>query len=196
MKYTIVSFYPNDINEQKQGIHPGDYKLSACKDLNKPQVLIVDNAYHYVDIGENRPPLKNWKPAEEVANSVVNDLLRAMFGVTPGVLQPAVFCIEGEFTADDVLKKHGSLCAKYKQLQHDWMTELVKVADDEWSKRPGAHRLITKDARIACQTLGLNRPWNLDSAVLPKLSACPFCYVTVDERATICHNCKSKIEKK
>jgi hypothetical protein len=195
MKCTIVSFYSGEIDETKSGIMPSEYKLAPCKDLKTPSILVVSNASHYVDVGEGRPKLRSWIPADQIAESVVMDWVRSKQSVSVGVKQPAVFWVEGEHTVKSILENFASLVEEVLELQRAWYVDLVKEADEEWAKKPGAHRLITRDAKLAVSALGISgKPWNVDATTMPKMAQCPLCYTFIDARATFCAHCRNAVD--
>lgn len=186
MDITIVSLLPWALEEIKPGLIPDTYYVPAAKN-NKPAVLhIKDGASNlYVRDGKTYPITH---PAEEIANSIVNDYCSAQLQYGEDS-KPAIFWVPGKLSIDEVLLNCKDKLAEAKKYQNNWFMKLIRLADDDWTKT-GQHRMITDLQRHAATSLGLlNKPW-MQSVEAIELVKCPACSTLVDSTAALCYNCK------
>lgn len=188
--YTLVSIYPQVINETKPGQDPAEYCLKACEDEKVPSTLhigeAVDNRFVGGDVGTVQMPIK----AETVAKAFVQDLISS-FAHADASAYPGVFYLEGKKTIAEILAS-----AAYKEAlgkQRAYFLRLVKLADDDWNANR-KHGNISAMHRLAANKLGQVRDWTVnveDSKTL----RCPGCMVHVPEQAVICANCKTILDE-
>ena len=185
MDITIVSFLPWALNELKPGLIPEQYYIPPAID-GKPGILHINDARSnlYVRDGKTYPITH---PAEEVANSLVNDYCSAMLQAEDDK-KPAIFWVHGKYSADDILNKFKIEIEQARKKQSAWFIKLVRLADDDWAKF-GQHRMITDIQRYAAHNLGLvNKPWMQDLEP-QQYTKCPACSTMVDITAAVCKNC-------
>src|SRR5437867_1071283 len=175
VEFTIVSILPFDIVEDKPGLIPNRYEIKACKD-GTPQVLHVSSAVHYVYIPE-RSPLRIVTPAEELARSLVEDFVNAQIGITPDA-SPGIWNLLGKLTAQEAKGKPEYLINL--QRHRKWLTNIVKMADDDWT-RYHSNQAISDFQRAAAVSLGYNpeqHPWMAPQLMLQSVR-CPSCGLAV-----------------
>lgn len=193
MEFTVVNFLPYSLSEVKPGLIPSEYYIPPSTN-GKPGVLIVRDArsHVYMRDGHTFPALH---PAEEVANSLVNDYNNSQLEASHDG-HPALFCVPGAFTAEEILTTDTikPIVAEAKKKQNVWFDRLVRKADDDWSKYK-QHRMITDIQRHAAQQLGqVNKEW-YHSPEPEEFIKCPACRVYVEATAAVCHNCNYVINK-
>lgn len=192
---TVVSFVPFDIFEEKPGLIPGRFAIPAS-DTKIPQVKHIPNdIFHYVYLDETRPPLPARDPADEVAKSIVNDFVNSQLGISE-TAQPALFWLPGKITAAEVLMKYKEKCDVVLALQNNWFNNLIKIADDDWT-RYQKHTVISDFQRRIAGIKGLTaerHPW-IDVGQMPQTVSCPACHSPVSPEAAICSVCRAVINK-
>lgn len=196
----MISFYPAEIHELKPGLIPSEYFLPASDGI-EPSILLVGNSrYIHKNIHETIPPTFTIPVfALEIAQSVVDDLVKAKLACVPGEKQPAIFALDGEWTKETVLKLKKTECEKYLKMQALWFQELIKMADIDWAKQPGSHQLVTEDAKRAAKALGYERDWVLElpkQIVGPKSKECKGCASDIPVSAIICKHCQTVQDEK
>ncbi len=185
MDITVASFLPWALNELKPGLIPESYYIPPAKD-GIPGVLHVTDSKSnlYVRDGKTYPITH---PAEEVANSLVNDYCIAQLQASDDA-KPALFWVYGKLSGNEILVKYAKDVEAAKIKQNMWFLRLIRLADDDWT-RFGQHRMITDLQRHAAKSLGqLNKPW-MQNQEGSEFTKCPACSTLVDTNAAICQNC-------
>lgn len=183
----------------KPGLNPVEYTIPAAED-GKPGILIVDNSRmtHKNLHGVIPPTFVIPVFSQEIAQSIVEDYVKSKICSVPGEIQPAVFFLEGEWTAETVLKTKKDLVDKYLAMQNLWFIELVKMGDIDWAKKPGSHQMVTADAKRAAKALGYERPWLLEVpvSIAPALKNCKGCANPIPVAAIVCGQCRTVQDEK
>lgn len=192
-KATLVSLYPLEFDEKIPFIYPQKYIIPAS-DGKTPQVLVISDGFNVVDnwVGDDNVPLRIPIPAEELANSVINDFRNSCLGVDE-VSYPAVFAISGEYTAEEVLKTQTAKINEMLKAQRNWLQKLVRMADDDW-QRFRQHKMINDLQRLAVRALNLEREYMFIETT-PDMIECPGCGEVVDKAKAICKHCRCVINK-
>lgn len=188
--WTVVSIVPLDIHEEKPGMSPSYYDIPAS-DGREPKVLVIEDGVTFVYLDEKRGSLEKPVFAKEIANAVVNDYVRAHICYRPQErpeASPGVFCVEGEWTPEQVKNNFSAQLDKAFKEQVAWFEELVKIADDDWAKTH-QHKTITRIQRLAALNLGLKREW-LFAPEQQKMTNCKFCTSQIRIDAIICPTCR------
>lgn len=201
MECTIVSGYPGKIDEFKNGIHPGNFKLEpAQKKDNKIilSLLVIGNSKHHIDVGAGLDQARKLTidyEGDKVAESVVFDLCRAKPGYINDVQQPCIFYVDGRHNQESIEKYHGKKLEHYLNLQNAWFRWQIMNADAEWGKYPGKHRVISDDARNAARWLGMtNKPWMIEIDLHAKMQNCKFCGAALMSNIIKCPTCREIID--
>lgn len=188
-KATIVSLYPDVITEVKHGMFPTRFVIPAAE-RDDFSLLHIEDAFHYVIAVGIEDPIRYPVPAEEVANSIVNDFCSAFIGIDNDS-KPGLFFLPGHASKTEISLMHKSELDAAKTRQNNWYKNLVAMADDTWA-RTRQHKSISDLQRTAAKQLALKRDWT--SVVPEKDELCPACKVSVHPDAIICHNCKTIID--
>lgn len=205
MPATVVSLYPQALNEPKPGLIPANYHIDASNGKD-PEILVVgwdaeNNRELEVTRGihvplEEDPKKADFRvvvPAREVAGSIVKDFINASILINEDAY-PALFWLEGNKNVGDIILSHGEDLEKARIHQNLWFEVLLNDADDIW-QRFRQHRSISDLHRMAAKHLGVEREW------LKKVSSatnipCKFCTVLVSSSAVVCPNCKNVLNSK
>ncbi len=191
-KCTVVSIFPEPLKFHKPTIEPGLFQIGGGS-YKKPAILVVGSSSWWMDVNENLVEIPTGAP--QVANSIVVDHCLGLHGVTQGIAQPGLFWILGEKTVDTILKENKAELDKYKVLQDNWYSELVKQADVLWARSNGNPLAISNYARLAVQELGLkDKAWMRDFNTL-QLTNCPACGSLRNPEYPICGTCKTVVDK-
>lgn len=188
---TVISIVPFVIEEKKPGLYPGHFRIPAVKD-NDIEVLIVGGSVHHVYLDSDRGSLTIPTLSSEVARSIVEDYKGAQLGYAPGVAEPGIFWVQGEFDKKTALATHKNKIDHARVLQRQWFVTLVEVADDEWNKYH-SHKMISDLQRYASKFLGMEREWNIQ-ATADANTFCPACRAVLDRQALVCGNCRTIIK--
>jgi len=195
MECTIVSIYPIKIEGiEIPGLFPGRFTIEKGS-TDKPSLTYIGDSKHYIDIGEDRPRLTQYYSADKVAKSIVDDWMQGKWAVAPGLREPGIFWLEGHVSMMQLKRDHQDKIDAQIKMQREWFLEIVRLSDDEWSKAPGKHRLITDDARQAARILGLDKAWISDIVMTQDTLPCPFCTTLIKKESIICYNCKQVVKE-
>lgn len=185
-KATIVSIVPFKIEEKKPTLYPGDYIIPPAEYPNGIETLIVGSALSFVYLDADRGSMRISVPAEQIAESVVNDWQNSILAAR-GDARPGLFTLVGDWTHDEIRREHKEQLSMVKAGQRLWFEALVKMADDDWSKFK-QHKMISNLQRIACKCLEIKREW---LSIMPKEEEmCPMCRSRVDSQAIVCGTCR------
>jgi len=192
---TIVSLVPFPITEWKPGIYPGYFEIPAAK-KDDFELFYVGDSCFWVEISEDRS-IKVKCPADDVANSVVNDYLvsNLEYNVEKDSM-PGVFWKLGRYTREEIKKEFILDLELARTRQNNWFLALIKLADDDWTKTH-QHRSITDMQRYAAKSLNLDKDW----LVAPKVEGSDFqrciaCTNLVPKEAIVCPQCRCILNKK
>lgn len=192
MHATVVSFMPWEAKETKPGMIPSEFIIPARKDKATPSVLIVQDATNSIYMGFDRDPFPSPVPADKLAASIVNDAGNSYLEIDSDC-GPAVFWVEGKFTAKEILEKFPEQCKAAKDRQNRWFVRLIRTADDLWA-RFHQHKLITGLQRAAALDLGLNsKEWAMTPEPV-SLVKCPACKTMIESDAIVCSNCRAVLK--
>jgi len=199
IKATVVSIVPFEVNAQKPTLHPGDFTIPKS-DGKTPSIIIIGESGFDVYMGaERRPKYIHVKVSPyEAAESIVEDFVQSMIATTADA-RPGIFWVPGEFKLDEVIEKFLDKIQAAKEIQHRWFLELVKLADDDWTKSNHRHSAISNLQRFACESLGFKREWNEAIKTNPDLLTnipCPACTTMINKAAMLCPNCKTILKPK
>src|SRR5258708_31153204 len=100
LKSTVISFVPFDINEEKPGLYPPRYSISAS-DVKTPSLLHIETANHFVYLDESRGSLRVPDPSDQVARSVVEDYIESQLSVDDEA-RPALFWVPDELSVEEI----------------------------------------------------------------------------------------------
>jgi hypothetical protein len=184
---TLISVYPFEIRESKPCIYPGYFYIPAAKD--KPESLIIGEAFHFVD-RVDAEPLRIRVLPQELAQSIVDDWYSANLGVVVEEgIGPGLFWVEGAHAHDKIERAFADKIQSARARQKLWFRNLVKIADDDWA-RYHRHTVISDIQRHAVKDLGLDRTWTIQVKEVQALKVCLACQSQIDSKAIVCPTCR------
>ena len=127
-KCTIFSVYPKDIEEKKITLMPFMYQIPAGTP-EKPSRTVIGPASWWRDVDPEQPLIEIPVSSVVVAQSVVLDYTKSVYGYTAGKRCPGIFFLTGDISAE-----WGDCFIKTKHI--------AKIADSrccEGLNRPGAN---------------------------------------------------------
>lgn len=195
-KSTVVSIVPFEVIANKITLHPGDFRVPKSDGKN-PEVLVVGDSYYDVYLGTDRTPssLKITATSVEIARAIVEDFLGSLIATAPDA-HPGIFWKEGEFSKEKATKEFQLELIEAKKVQHNWFINLVKMADDDWSKSNHRHTAISDLQRYACKELGMEREWLFKVVDTVNMRDCPVCTLQISNKALKCPHCGVILDKK
>lgn len=190
-KSTVFSIFPRPLDERKETLNPGIFKLDAGS-YEKPSRLVVGQSYWIKDPGPDEDLISIVTPSALIASSICNDLGLIMSGADA---RPGVFWVKGELTVEELKKKYPDALPLAKKRQDEWFKLLITMADVDWSRANGNPLAIWDVARQAAEALGIkDKDWLQNQNAFeripcvacgtfnkPGLALCPNCKVVIDE---------------
>lgn len=193
-KCTIVSIYPQRVEEKKCTIQPGLFIIEPAPSIHSTKkddfsILVVGSSSWWRDIDPEQPLLEIVVGSVQVADSVVKDFCNGLLACNMGDSMPGLFWVPGELDAAEIRKRHAKELAFARLRQNKWYSNLVKMADILWARSSGNPLSISDDMRLAAQELGLkDKPWMKDFSTL-EMIACPACGVLTRPGFPVCSAC-------
>jgi hypothetical protein len=185
---TVVSIYPKALRETKPTIFPGEFNIPKGSPEH-PGVLVIGSSSWFREVNEDEPLLEIPVSSVIVADSIVKDWRNGILANST-VQNPGLFFLTGEWTPEKIVKdKKAELEVVIKQ-QRAWFAEQVKIADVLWARSNGNPLVISDDARLAAETLKLEKPWMQDFKSI-EMSSCPACGALRNPLFPICGECKT-----
>lgn len=189
-KCTIISIYPQAIDEQKYTIEPGKFHIEAGS-LENPSILIVGSSSWWKDIDVEQPMLEIPNSSIQVADSVIKDYCNGLIGCNMADSMPGLFFVLGPVNALEVKLKYKEELAKANERQNSWYKILVRIADSLWARTNGNPLVIADQMRIAARAMNQHdKPWLKDFQSAP-MQACKFCGGLRNPLFPICPSCKA-----
>lgn len=186
-KSTIVSVFPQEINERKYTIEPGIFKIPAGR-LDNPAILIVGSSSWWSYSGENRPTLEIPVSSVAIADSLIRDLQFDFSSVDAG---PGLFFVPGELNLIDVKVRYKEALEDANNKQRIWFMNLTKIADSLWARANGNPLCISDQMRLAARELNLNdKPWLKDYQTV-ELEKCFACGSLKNPLYPVCQTCRA-----
>ena len=190
---TVISILPFEYTPKFPGMVPSVYIIPQ-PDEGDFTVTHIPDGKGFIDVHEGRPPLVQLHSGEQIASSIVNDLIVAsMF--TTSIAFPGIKMIPGKHSKKDIEGNFPELLEAMRNAQKLWYGEMVKAADDMWSdpNARGKSQSISDLQRKAAGFLGLNKEWvtvNRTDQV-----RCPACTNFIPEAALVCPQCHTVIDE-
>lgn len=186
---TIVSIFPKDIHEVKYTIEPGIFDIPAGT-IEKPSSLVVGSSSWWKDIDVDQPMLEIPVSSISIADSVIKDYCNGILGCNMADSMPGLFFILGEHNIVDVKLKYKKKLDEVNEKQNNWYRILIKLADSLWARSNNNPLVICSEMRLAATSLGLDKVWVRDYAVIEKIP-CIACGQMKDPRYPVCQMCKA-----
>lgn len=188
---TIVSVYPFNIVENKPH-HPGVFKIPGAKD-GDISILEISDCWFPVYLDGDRGSFRVTVPAVVVANSIINDRIRATEYInldadTAPLASPGLGFLPEKLTKVEILSKHKEFVADLRNKQTEWFKNCVRIADDLWA-RFHRHSMIDDVQRYASRYLKMDREWAME-AKPESVMECKACTNVISSRAIVCPHCR------
>lgn len=189
---TVVSVLPLEIDEYKHTIQPGHFHIPAASP-SSPEVLVVQPASWWRDIGEEMPLIEIPNGSIIIAQSIVNDYVSGMLAIDDGA-GPGLFYVPGSFDVAGIKKSYSEELNKAIQRQKNWFKNLVDMADTDWAASNGSPKVISGLMRMAAEHLGLNdRSWMKTTLDVKKVQ-CIACGNLRNPDFPICGTCNRVVD--
>jgi len=187
---TIVSLFPLEITEHKPGLYPGYFVIPAAP-IGELSYLVVGDSIFYQET-KNDQVTSVRTSFQTVAASIVDDFQRSHIGRIIGEAEPGLFWVPGAFRNQGKIREmFGELVDEAQRRQNRWFEELVKIADDTWS-RTHRHTSVSTLQRLAAHALGTSRDWVIRTG--ESMNTCRFCKAEVPYGAVKCPTCREIID--
>lgn len=189
-KCTIVSIFPQEIDETKHTIEPGHFHIEPGTYEN-PSILVVGSSSWWKDIDVDQPMLEIPTSSIQIADSIIKDYANGMLGCNMSDSMPGLFFVLGEHTKMEIKMKFKEKLSEVKAKQDNWYKILVRLADSLWSRTNQNPLAIWDTMRLAARELNFNdKPWLKDFQAA-ELVKCKACGGLRNEEYPICPSCKS-----
>jgi hypothetical protein len=193
---TVVSIVPINIKIQKVGLYGCPDSIEKADPFH-PKTLIVGDCWHEIYIGVERGRLKVTDLSADVARAIVNDFIRAQICTSDGA-EPGIFCIPNRVVEDvKILETEFSQELKNARFTQDkWEINLIKMADDDWSKSGHSHRAISNLQRDIAKRRRMDKEWLFvpEGEMAHGMIKCIACKTPVEKDAIICATCKTVLQ--
>ena len=192
-KATIVSIFPQIIEENKATIQPGRFVIRPGT-YDNPSILVVGPSSTWRDIDLDQPLIEIPIGALQVADSIVKDYANGILGCNMSDTMPGLFYLSGAKTVETIKKENKADLDMAREHQRNWYKELVRIADIDWARTNGNPISISNMSRLAAQELGMKeKPWMQDFSMMEMLN-CKACGNLVRPGFPICSNCKTIVD--
>jgi hypothetical protein len=188
-KATIVSIYPREINDVKETIQPGKFKLPPGS-FETPSITIVGPSSYWRDIDVEQPLLEIPVSATQIAESIITDYCNGYLAVSIGDAMPGLFYVPGALTIKEIKDKYSLDLTQAKFRQDKWYNILIRLADSLWARGNGNPLVIWDEMRMAARELGRDKPW-LKDFQLQEMVRCFACGQMRNPDFPICQFCKN-----
>lgn len=186
---TIVSMVPRVIRQEFPGLIPPLFEMPAS-DGTTPVTKSVKNAMHFVYLDETRGSLRVQDSSQEVARAICDDFCNSQLGVSPeSEGRPALFWVSGVVLPEEVKIKHKEQYNEALRTQLIWMTNLVKMADNDWN-RYRAHNVVSEFQILVARMLGWSSDQHEWMTQEIRSESCPACGTPTSGSLIICPNCR------
>lgn len=187
---TVVSIYPKEINEVKETIQPGRFKVLAGTYSN-PAVVPVGPSSWWKDTDVEQPLLEIPVSAVQIAQSLIVDYCNGMLACDMAGSMPGLFFVPGDVPKEKIMTDYKLKLAETKNKQDNWYKILVRLANSLWARSNGNPLVIWDEMRMAATELGLeNVPW-LRMEVQMEMVRCFACGTLRNPDFPICATCKN-----
>jgi len=190
MMATVVSLFPLEISETKPGLYPGYFVIPAAPMGEISYLPVGDSVYYQDTKNDIRTAIRT--PFHVVAESIVGDFQRSHIGRIVGEAEPGLFWVPGMYLSQRRIREEfAEQIEDANQKQLKWFEELVKIADDSYS-RTQRHTSVSTLQRLAAKHRGIQRPWVLRSN--DSANTCRFCKAETPFGAVKCPTCREIID--
>jgi len=188
-KCTIVSIFPQEIDEVKHTIEPGKFHIDAGT-YESPSILIVGSSSWWKKIDSAQPSTEIQTGSIQVAEAIVKDYCNGLLEYSDDSM-PGLFYAMGEHKVVDIKLKFKGDLDKAKIRQDNWYRKLVRMADALWARTNGNPLTIANEMRLAAKSLNFNdKPWLRDYVIAEQVR-CVACGSLRNPSYPICAICKA-----
>lgn len=188
-KATIVSVFPKEIVSKNPTVFPGTYVIPAAPH-NGFSICVVMPGSWFKEMEEGQPLLEIPVSSIMMAESIIKDYVIGMLGSDAVDMMPGLFYVPGELAEGKVAKDHADKIELAKAKQKRWFNELIGITDVMWARTNGNPRAISDDAKLAAESLGVQRDW-LQNFTAAQMVRCKACGSLKNPNYPICPNCKA-----
>ena len=193
-KCTIFSIYPRDITEKKITLFPYNYLIPGGSE-EKPGRLVVGTGSWWRDVDPDQPLIEIPVSSIVVAESVVTDYCKGIYGYTVKLRSPGVFFIPGELTVQQLKSTtHIHRLNQAAKEQKAWYQYLCEAADALWARTNGNPLSIMDDMKFAASELGYARDW-MKNHIAVSLIRCINCGELRNPEFPTCKHCHTIVDK-
>lgn len=193
-KCTIFSVYPKDIEEKKITLMPFMYQIPAGTP-EKPSRVVIGPASWWRDVDPEQPLIEIPVSSVVVAQSVVLDYTKSIYGYTAGKRCPGIFFLTGDVSVEQLKSTtHIHRLKKAIEEQKAWYNFLCEAADALWARSNGNPLAIMEDMKLAATALGYSREW-MKNQVQATLIRCINCGELRNPEFPTCKHCHAIIDK-
>jgi len=191
---TIISIYPIGFTEKK-AMMPEWYHIDKGSYEN-PSYTPVTGGSSFRLMADTNQTIEIPISSISVAESVVRDWMVGIIEFVPGVAQPGVFYLPGNWDhkkllADPEAKK---VLDYIDQLQKAWFMKLIDLGDALWSRANGNPRVVSDLMRTAAGIMQIkDKPW-MANFTTARMTNCPACGTLCLPGFPVCANCKHVID--
>lgn len=193
-KCTIYSIFPGVNNEGivevKHTIFPGKFVIPPG-DYEKPSLLVVGPSSWWRELDEDQPLLEITNSSIQIADSVIKDFANGLIECDMNGAMPGLFYVQGEHKVEDLKKPDFKLrLDKANQVQKNWYSKLVRLADSFWARTGGNPLAIPALSKLAARELGLDKEWTKDLQQVESVR-CVGCGSLKNPAYPVCPTCKT-----
>lgn len=188
-KTTVISIYPQEVDETKPTISPGRFVIPPGN-YDNPSVLVVGPSSWWREIDEEQPLLEIPVSSIQVADSIVKDYCNGVLGCDMAGAMPGLFYIPGEHTVNEVRKSYKGELDSANTRQKNWYSQLIRLADSFWARSSGNPLAISDTMRLAAKELGLTKDWMKDFRMVETIR-CRACGGLRNPQFPVCPTCKA-----
>lgn len=193
---TIFSIFPKDIKETKITLNPCNFLIPGG-DIKTPGRLLVGTASWWRDVDPDQPLIEIPVSSVVVADSIVTDYAKGLYGYTVNNRTPGIFWVAGNISVAEVTDPKNQLNNRLKQAEREqkaWFEYLCTVADALWARSNGNPLAIMDDMKLAAERLGYDRDW-MKNHVAISLVRCINCGELRNPQFPTCKHCHTVVDK-
>lgn len=189
-KATVVSIYPNEIDEIKHTISPGRFIIPAGT-YERPAILVVGPSSWWREMDHEQPLLEIPTSSIQIAEAIVKDWSNGILACNMADTMPGIFYVMGEQTVVSIKKSYQHELDKAKVHQQNWFSALIKLADALWARSNGNPLAISDTMRMAAKEMNLTvKDWMKDFRMVDMVR-CFACGSLKNPQFPVCATCRA-----
>ncbi len=191
-KCTIVSIFPQLIDEKKPTIQPGHFIIEPGS-LEKPAILVIGPSSWWREVDEGQDQLEIPTSSVNIADSIVKDYCSGLLECNMSDRMPGLFFVPGVFTVETIIKEKKALLINANANQIRWFEALIKLADSLWARSNGNPLAIDDRMRMAARMMQKDKPWIKDFEMIEMVN-CTACGALRNPRYPVCNSCNRIVD--